>query len=75
MTGDRWGLWGDVSQQFWTYEGLILTHDNPAEMTFLITGAEPRPLPRGIPADHCMPLPLHPKFEGVTWPLVRSEFR
>lgn len=71
----RWGLWGDVSQQFWTFEGLILTHDNPAEMAFLISGASPRELPRGIPADQCMPLPMHPKLAGLTWPLVRSEFR
>ncbi|MCW2898569.1 MAG: hypothetical protein JWO67_834 [Streptosporangiaceae bacterium] len=71
----RYGLWGDVSDQFLTYGGLILTHDNPAEMAFLITGAKPRELPRGIPADHCLPLPLHPDLEGLSWPLRREEFR
>lgn len=70
-----YGLWGHRSEQFWTYEGRILTHHDPDEMAFLVRGATPRPLPPGIPPDHCLPLPLHPQLSALTWPLRRSEFR
>lgn len=71
----RYALQGHVSGQWWTFEGLILTHDNPDEMAFLITGAKPVELPRGVPVDHCMPLPMHPELAHLTWPLKREEFR
>lgn len=71
----RYGLVGEKSRELLTYGGRILTHTNRAELEFLVTGARVVIIPTGIPDDQTLPITMHPQFEGVRFPLCRSDFR
>lgn len=72
----RYGLYGANSHDFLTWGGLILVHDNSAELEFMvprITGSV-RELPPDIPVNQTVPLLAHPNFLGVTRPITKEQF-
>lgn len=71
----RYGLYGPRSQDFLTYSGRVLVHDNPDELEFLVDGAVVLPIPPGIPDDQTLPITAHPELAGVRFPLRRRDFR
>ncbi|MCW0214369.1 MAG: hypothetical protein OJJ54_13500 [Pseudonocardia sp.] len=71
----RYGLFGKNSQDFLTYGGRILVHDNRAEMEFLFPGCPVRELPQDIPPDQTLPIEHHPDLSSVSFPLRREDFR
>jgi hypothetical protein len=71
---NRYGLVGERTRDFLTYGGLVLWHDNRAELEFLVPGPRVMELPRDLPADQCMPIRLHPDLAAVQWPLTRDQF-
>lgn len=71
----RYGLYGAASRDFFTYGGRVLTHDNRAELEFLIPGTPVREVPPSIPPDQCLPIRHHPDMAAMQWPLTRSQFR
>jgi hypothetical protein len=71
----RYALRGDVTGELLSFGGLVLVHDNPAEMAFLVCGATPIELGRSFPADHTMPLRSHPDLANVRWPLRKADFK
>lgn len=71
----RYALQGATSQDLLTHGGLVLVHDNRAEMEFLFTGARVVECPRDIPPEQTLPIRLHPQLSAVRWPLDRRDFR
>ncbi len=72
----RYGLYGVNSRDFLTYGGLVLVHDNAAELEFLIAGdAVVREIPPDLPESQTCPVRLHPNLANVRWPLSREDFR
>jgi hypothetical protein len=71
----RFGLYGAKSQDFLTYGGRVITHTDRAELEWLTVGAEVREVPPSIPPERCLPIQHHPKFEHVTFPLTKEQFR
>jgi hypothetical protein len=69
-----YGMWGDSSQSWITYQGRVIAHPDRAEMEFLCPGPVVRPL-NGVPADEVLMLRDHPQLQAVTWPLRREDFR
>jgi hypothetical protein len=61
----RYGFYGANSQDFLTYGGRILVHDNRHELEFLTTGATVRTLPSDIPEDQTLPIRFHPGLASV----------
>lgn len=71
----RYGLQGEVSKELATYGGRILVHDNPHELSFLITGAKVVQIPKHIPEEQTIPLSAHPNFAHMRWPIRKEDFR
>jgi hypothetical protein len=72
----RYALQGTTSRDLLTWNGRILTHDNRAEMEFLVTGdVRVVECPRDIPPEQTLELRHHPNFAAVEWPLTREQFR
>lgn len=71
----RYGLWGQTSRDFLTYEGRVLVHDNRAEMEWLFPGATVREVPPSFRPDQCIPIGQHPQLVAVQFPLNRKDFR
>lgn len=65
MTAKRFGLYGQHSRDFLTYEGRILVHHDKAQMEFLVVGALVRELPADIPDDQTLPIRFHPDLAAV----------
>jgi len=70
----RWILVGLVSNEAISRNGLVLVHDNPDELEWLFYGVKVKPIGDnfGLPT---LPIRELPEFEGVHWPIRRSEFR
>lgn len=71
----RWALQGETSRDLLTWNGLVLVHDNRAELEFLITGARVIPCPRDITPEQTLQIRFHPQFAAHRWPLRRKDFR
>jgi len=73
----RYAMVGAVSGEPLSYGGLILVHDNPAEMEWLLSGTRNRAVELGdqIPDYDTMPLSQHPDLAKISWPLRREDFR
>lgn len=70
----RYGLYSPTTRDFLTHGGRVLTHTSRPEMEFLFPGSVVREVPPSIPADQCLPLPLHPALASTSFPLDRREF-
>lgn len=71
----RWGLIGDVSQDWLSYYGRILWHDNPHELEYLVPiGARAMQIPDDIGDEYLVPLRDHHQMWHVVWPLTRDQF-
>lgn len=71
-----YALQGLTSGDLITWGGKVLVHDNRRELEFLfIAGVRVVECPRDLVAnDLTMPIWAHPEYEGLSWPLRRSEF-
>lgn len=59
-----------------TWHGLVLVHDNAAELEYLLTGdIRIVECPRSIPPEQCLEIRYHPQLASVTWPLTKEQFR
>jgi hypothetical protein len=67
MTTKRFGLYGNNSRDFLTYEGRVLVHHDRAQLEFLVKGVPVRELPPDIPDDQTLPIRFHPQMCGVEW--------
>lgn len=69
----RFGIMGKSSRELLTQGGLIIVHDDRAEMEFLF----PEERIVEVPEDEgaTIPLPLVRGMEPVTFPLNRKDFR
>lgn len=65
---------GPVSKELLTYQGRVLVHDNPDEMTFLVPAMRVVALPRADLGRPLMRLRDHPDLAALTWPLRREDF-
>lgn len=76
---DRFALYGTNSRQMLTYNGLIITHHNRAQMEFMHPGTRVVEVPSDIPESQCIPLALHPDYATVQFDgngdLDRNQFR
>lgn len=72
----RFAMIGEVSGEALSYGGLILIHDNPAELEFLFTGIRGRVVELGdqFSDSDCMSIKQHPDMSQVRWPLRREDF-
>lgn len=70
----RFGLYGARSRDFLTHGGLVLVHDNAAELAYLVPGAQVREVPPSIPEELTLPVRFHPDLAAVRWPLQRKDF-
>jgi hypothetical protein len=76
----RYGLYGVTIQEFLTYQGRVLWHEDKAELAYLFPIAKNgevavRELPADFPADQCLPIRHHPEMSWVRWPLTKEQFR
>jgi hypothetical protein len=71
----RWALQGETSRDLLTWNGLVLVHDNRAELEFLIAGARVIECPRSIPPEQTLALQFHPQFSHHQFPLRREDYR
>ena len=72
----RFAMIGEISGEALSYGGLILTHDDPAELSFLFTGIRGRVVELGgqFSEADCMSIKQHPDLSQVRWPLRREDF-
>lgn len=71
----RYALEGEMSRQLLSWRGLIIVHDDRAELEWLITGKlHSVELPRTIEVEHTIWVKDHPDFQSVAWPLERQDF-
>ena len=73
----RFGLYGQRSNDFITYGGRILWHDDAAQLAYLfpVGTTQVREIPRDVPDDLMLHVGAHPSLSAVSWPLDRSQFR
>lgn len=70
-----YGLWGERSSTWLTYEGRIIAHTDAAELAFLVpAGGIVKPL-GGTPWGEVLMIRHHPDMVAVQWPLDRRRFR
>lgn len=77
MSARLYALQGLTSGDLITWGGRVLVHDNRAELEWLfLTGVRVVECPRDLAANEAITLPIwaHPEYEGLSWPLRRSEF-
>lgn len=71
-------LQGGVSGELISYLGLVLVHDNRAEMEWLFPKMKvvEVTMKDGHLADGRLTMSVkdHPQFEGIHWPLRKDEF-
>jgi hypothetical protein len=76
---DRFALYGAISRQMLTYNGLIITHHNRRQMEFMHPGTRVVDVPADIPESQCIPLAMHPDYATVQFDLDgdlnRHQFR
>lgn len=72
----RYAMLGAVSGEALSYGGLILTHDDRAELEFLFIGIRGRVVELGdqTPEYDCMSVKQHPDLSDIRWPLRREDF-
>lgn len=62
--------------QLLSWNGLVIVHDNRAELEFLLTGPiRVIPRPPSLRPENCLELCFHPQFSHHQFPLVRSAYR
>lgn len=75
----RYGVVGAVTNDLLTLGGRPIVHGNRAELEWLLPGARVVPVTdRALAMRSPLPpleLKDHPDYAGVSWPLVRSDFR
>lgn len=69
-----YGLWGELTSTWLTYEGRIIAHTDRAELEFLVPTAKVKPL-GGTPWGEVLMIRHHPDMASVQWPLDRGRFR
>jgi len=74
MSNRRYAMVGPVSGEPLSYGGLILTHDDRAELEFLFAGVRVVELGGQIPEYDCMSIKDHPDLVSTQWPLKREDF-
>jgi hypothetical protein len=76
---DRFALYGTNSRQMLTYNGLIITHHNRAQLEWMHPGTRVVDVPGDIPESQCLPIRFHPDYAAVQWDangdLDRRQFR
>lgn len=72
MAMRAFAMWGANSQNWITYNGKVLVHDDRTELEFLCPGQTVRPIE--LKEEEAMPIKLHPQFDGYRWPLDRKDF-
>lgn len=72
---------GNISRELLSYRMIVIVHDNPHEMAFLITGGEIVRMKGETPYDvaswlqrRVMLLKDHPSLTHVRWPLKKEDF-
>lgn len=63
----RYGLYGEHSRDFLTYQGLVLVHHDENQLRFLVPDTPVRELPPDIPAGQTLPIRFHPDLGSVEW--------
>ncbi len=71
----RWALEGPVTRDLLTWGGRVIVHDSLAELEWLLDGVRIVRCPAAIPPEQVIGLRWLPQYEGVSWPLRRSEWR
>lgn len=71
----RYGLYGEHSRTLLTYGGRIVFHTNRAELEFLCPFTRIVEVPKDIPEGQTLHISHHPRYEGISFPLRREEFR
>lgn len=66
---------GPVSREPLSYGGMILVHEDRAELEFLLPGTQVVEIGDQIPWSDTMPIRQHPELSKVEWPLRREDFR
>lgn len=72
-----YALWGNFSQTWITYNGLVIIHSNREEMEWLLPGTGTvKPFPKGAKMSECLWLAQHPSIVGadITFPLNKDDF-
>lgn len=70
----RYVMIGPVSKEPLSVRGLILVHDDRAELEFLFPGVKVVEIGSQIPEDDTMSIKLHPELGHLEWPLKREAF-
>lgn len=65
---------GMPSKELLSWRGLVIVHENKAELEFL-TAFKAVECPRDIPPEQTIQIRHHPQFAAVRWPLDRKQFR
>lgn len=68
------GLWGQHTSTWLTYDGRVIAHTDRAELEFLCPGT-PVKLLNGIDRSEVLMIRDHPDMAPVRWPLDRRDFR
>jgi hypothetical protein len=72
----RFAMQGPVSGELLSYGGLVLVHDDRAELEFLFPGIKVVQIGSQILPKDTMSIKQHPELQGrITWPLRREDFR
>ncbi len=70
----RYAWYSDECRELLTFRGLVIVHDNRAEMEFIKPWVKTVECPRNIPDEQTIPLRFHPDMAPVRWPLSRKDF-
>lgn len=65
---------GSFSREALSYGGLILVHDDRAELEFIFEGCRVTELGDQIPEYDTMSIKSHPDLSQIRWPLRREDF-
>lgn len=73
----KYVLIGRTTKEPLTYRGLVLVHDNKAELEYLFPNERVAPMPGWIEDSLTMALKDHPDMEAVQFPLAlhMNQFR
>lgn len=70
-----YGIWGENSRSFLTYNGRVLIHTNRRELEFLFPRNEIREIWVGPSPDKTLAVWAHPGLAHIKFPLEKGDFR
>ncbi len=66
-------LKGNTTGQLLTLNGKVLTHDNRAELEFLVPYTEV--VQTDVRFEDSLPIRFHPDLSHISWPIRKADFR